>query len=111
MPKLGVVIGGVVAAIGAILGVLYGWNLFTQSDIITLFYPRTFYAVIVMVVSTVAFICGLLLLIDKFAVLDALIVFFLGLLLIVFGGPFLAFIAAVFEIIGGLIALITSAAI
>lgn len=112
VPRLGVVVGGVVAVIGAILGVVYGWNWFTQKDLVTLFYSKTLYAIIVMGVSTAAIICGLLLLMDKLAVLNALIVFFWGLLLLgVFSGPFLALIAAVFEIIGGLIGLITSARI
>nr|MDO8081232.1 hypothetical protein [Candidatus Freyarchaeota archaeon] len=104
-------VSGVIAIIGAILGLLYGWNWLTQKDIITMFNPRTFYALIVMVASVVACICSLLLLIDKLAVLDALIVLFWGILLLcVFGGPFLALIAAILEIIGGLIGLITSIA-
>jgi hypothetical protein len=112
MPRVGVVVGGVIAVIGAILGIIYGWSLFTQKDLITLFYSKMFYASIVIVVSIVTFICGLLLLMDKLAVLNALIVFLWGVLLLgVFGGPFLALIAAVFELMGGIIGIITSAAI
>lgn len=112
MPRVGIVVGGVIAIMGAILGLLYGWSWLTQKDIFTMFNPRASYALIVMVASMVAFIFSLLLLMDKLAVLDALIVFIWGVLLLcVFGGPLLAFIASILEIIGGLIGLITSVAI
>lgn len=105
-------VGGVIAFIGAILGLLYGWNWLAQKDIFTMFDPRASYALIVIVASVGAGVFSFLLLLDKLAVLDALIVFFLGILLFcVFSGPLLAFIASILEIIGGLIGLITSVAV
>ncbi|MGQ9723322.1 MAG: hypothetical protein ACUVXA_18620 [Candidatus Jordarchaeum sp.] len=109
MARAGVLIGGVIALIGAILGLFYGWDLLTSVNLFKFFDPKTAWALLVAIASFVAFIWSLLLLFDKWALLNALLVLGWGiLLLLVFGGGFLSFLAAILMIIGGFIGLIAA---
>ncbi len=109
MARAGVVIGGLIALIGAILGLFYGWDLLTSVNIFKILDPKTAWALLVAIASVVAFIWSLLLLIDKWALLNALLILGWGiLLLLVFGGGGLAFLAAILEIIGGFIGLVAA---
>jgi hypothetical protein len=109
MPRAGVVVSGLIAVIGAVLGLVYGYTQLTTINLNNLINPRNFFAIIIVVVSLVVFICSLLLLIDKLALINSLIVIIWGILLLfVFGGGILSEIAAILEILGGFIGLIAS---
>ncbi|WXG42212.1 MAG: hypothetical protein WED07_15845 [Candidatus Freyarchaeum deiterrae] len=119
MARAGVVVSGVIAIFGVAFGALYGLDKMsgaltglTLSNLLSnLFNPQTFVGLVILAASAVALVCSILLIVDRLAVVAALIVLIWGILLLfIFGGSPFAVIGGILLVIGGFIGLITSIA-
>ncbi|MHA1605046.1 MAG: hypothetical protein ACTSWF_10400 [Candidatus Freyarchaeota archaeon] len=104
----GVLVGGIIALIGALLGLAAPFVLLAPAafDITQLFAPTVIYGYIVLILGIIALILSILMIAGKWIKWSTVIVLIIGIIsLIGFMGGALGVLPGIIEIIGAIIAL------
>ena len=108
----GVLVGGIIALIGALLGLAAPFVLLAPAalDLTQLFTPTAIYGYIVLILAIIALILSILMIAGKWIKWSAIIVLIIGIISLIglMAGP-MGVIPGILELIGAIIAMATGA--